>query len=146
VKLTSTAPFSVGDPRCSSRQSLKPDHHLLYLNRRQSKAASDLSHEHDGLPARPPPTIAGAESKLSPAPSATFSSPLAKLFGKPAAVPGKKEVRGSAGRGGDEGKEVKGGAGEESVEDLKRELGVVRESQLRMEELLNKLLSAGGGD
>ncbi|OCF36454.1 nonselective cation channel [Kwoniella heveanensis BCC8398] len=86
-----------------------------------------------------------------------FDSPLAKIFGRTYSSANiqaeekeknkKKKHKTIVDEGGDERVKVKEnvGAAGEDVETLKRELEEVRKSQLRMEELLNKVLGGGGG-
>lgn len=64
------------------------------------------------------------------------SSPLAKLYGEPGNTRGSKDGRKFTRRGPDE---------EQEVETLRKELAEMRGSQLRMEEMLGKLL-AGRSD
>jgi hypothetical protein len=66
-----------------------------------------------------------------------LDSPLAKLFGKPAILglpPRESARRGQRG-------EVEEGKASREVEAIKGELKEVRESQLRMEEMLAKVLA-----
>ncbi|KAK4686667.1 hypothetical protein P7C73_g3457, partial [Tremellales sp. Uapishka_1] len=84
----------------------------------------------DLVSARSPPSAGGS----------VFESPLAKLFGKASAVPSlrskTKRKQAEEKTEGDAGREE-----EKDVEGLRAELKELRESQLRMEELLNRLLA-----
>lgn len=79
---------------------------------------------------------APAPSKRTGAGRGGLDSPLAKLFGKPESLGGAPRAeRGRMGKG------KSGRASKKEVEALKEELKEVRESQLRVEEMLSKVLA-----
>ncbi|KAK8869725.1 hypothetical protein IAR55_000293 [Kwoniella newhampshirensis] len=75
----------------------------------------------------------------------TFDSPLAKLFGLSSSNESEKKVRMMSLKSGEDEKDDLLGAGKQEVDNLKNQLEEVRKSQLRMEELLTKVLAGSGG-
>lgn len=108
------------------------------------KKASRVAVSPSASPQRPSKKLQSADTDSSDSSSTgnALDSPLAKAFGPKAgrqSALSKKQKKRKARRD-DHGPEISQ-AGQEEVDALKKELGQVRESQLRMEELLSKVLA-----